>query len=106
MITESGTASLPGPRPAAPGPILGIGGLGGDAACAVLQDGALVAAVEEAKLTRRGDHRGELPAASIGACLDLAGVRPDQVDAVAVVRPIPDHEFHVKLRAQFPASRI
>ncbi len=33
--------------------ILGIGGLGGDAACAILKDGELVAAVEESKLARR-----------------------------------------------------
>jgi len=103
--TES-TATIPGPRPPAPGPILGIGGIGGDAACAVLQDGVLVAAVEEAKLTRRSLRGGELPAASIAACLELAGATPHQVDAVAVVRPIPDHEFHLKLRAQFPNSRI
>ncbi len=86
--------------------ILGIGGIGGDAACAVLQDGALVAAMEEAKLTRRAGQGGELPAQSIAACLELAGAQPDQVDAVAIVRPIPDHEFHLKLRAQFPNSRI
>lgn len=86
--------------------ILGIGGIGGDAACAVLQDGGLVAAIEEAKLTRRAAQGGELPAQSIAACLELAGARPDQVDAVAIVRPIPDHEFHLKLRGQFPNSRI
>lgn len=89
--------------------ILGIGGILGDAACAALKDGELVAAVEEAKLSRLGAspaRGGELPAHSISTCLDLAGARPDQVDAVAMVRPIPDHEFHLKLRAQFPNSRI
>jgi carbamoyltransferase len=86
--------------------ILGIGGILGDAACAVLKDGDLIAAVEEAKLTRRAAQGGELPAQSIATCLELAGARPDQVDAVAVVRPVPDHEFHLKLRPQFPNSRM
>jgi carbamoyltransferase len=86
--------------------ILGIGGIGGDAACAVLRDGVLLAAIEEPKLTRRAAQGGEMPAQSVAACLELAGAQPHQVDAVAIVRPIPDHEFHLKLRGQFPNSRI
>ena len=39
-------------------------------------------------------------------CLELAGVRADQVDAVAIVRPIPESDVHLKLRAQFPNSRL
>ena len=89
--------------------ILGIGGLLGDAAAAVLKDGELAAAVEESKLVRRRTHWGgleEMPEHAIAACLRLAGAKPEQVDAVAVVRPIPDSDFHLKLRAQFPNSRI
>jgi carbamoyltransferase len=89
--------------------ILGIGGILGDAACALLKDGDLVAAVEEAKLARHGAapaRGGELPSQAISTCLELAGAGPGGVDAVAVVRPIPDHEFHLKLRARFPNSRI
>ena len=89
--------------------ILGIGGIQHDPACAVLKDGELVSAVEEAKLSRHGAapaRGGEAPAQAISTCLELAGARPDQVDAVAIVRPIPDHEFHLQLRAQFPNSRI
>ena len=89
--------------------ILGIGGLQGDAACAILKDGALAAAVEESKLLRRRTHErglGELPHHAIAACLNLAGAKPEQVDAVAVVRPIPDSDFHLKLRTQFPNGRI
>src|SRR5205807_1823861 len=33
-------------------------------------------------------------------------VKPQQIDAVAIVRPIPDADFHLKLRAQFPNSRV
>src|SRR5579883_276197 len=89
--------------------ILGIGGVPHDAACAVLKDGVLVSAVEQAKLARQGrgsQAEGDVPALAIAACLELAGAAPREVDAVAVVRPIPDHEFHLKLRAQFPNSRI
>ncbi|MBZ5582604.1 MAG: carbamoyltransferase, partial [Acidobacteriia bacterium] len=89
--------------------ILGIGGILGDAAGAILQDGEIIAAVEESKLVRRRPHwggHGEMPAHAIEACLDLARVRPEQVDAVAVVRPIPDSEFHLQLRVRFPNSRI
>jgi carbamoyltransferase len=91
--------------------ILGIGGVMGDAATAVLRDGELVAAVEEAKLVRRytpwdGRVQANPPAHSIATCLDLAGANPEQVDAVAVVRPVPESEFYLKLRSQFPASRI
>src|SRR5215469_11837222 len=85
--------------------ILGIGGLGGDAACAALKDGELVAAIEESKLARQRTHRGDtagLPFQSIAACLELARANPEQVDAIAVVRPVPDPDFHLKLRAQFP----
>jgi carbamoyltransferase len=88
--------------------ILGIGGLLGHTASAVLRDGELVAAVEEAKLTRRPTlaNHGDLPERSIAACLDLAGARPERVDAVALVRPVPEAGFHLKLRARFPNSRI
>ena len=89
--------------------ILGIGGLLGDAAAAILKDGELVAAVEESKLVRRRTHWGgipEMPEHAISTCLKLAAAAPEQIDAVAVVRPIPDSDFHLKLRARFPNSRI
>ena len=95
--------------------ILGIGGTLGDAASAVLRDGCLAAAIEEAKLSRQGlkpgAHAGatELPEQSIAACLALAGVTPEQVDAVAIVRPFaagPEASLHMQLRVRFPNSRI
>jgi len=89
--------------------ILGIGGLLGDATAAILNDGELLAAVEESKLVRRRTHWGgldEMPERAIATCLQLAKATPEQVDAVAVVRPIPESDFHLKLRAQFPNSRI
>jgi carbamoyltransferase len=95
--------------------ILGIGGILGDAASAVLKDGCLAAAIEESKLSRQGlkpgGHSGstELPEQSIAACLALTGVTPEQVDAVAIVRPFaagPEASLHLQLRARFPHSRI
>ena len=95
--------------------ILGIGGILGDAASAILRDGCLAAAVEESKLSRHGltpgAHTGPtgLPEQSIAACLSLAGVTPEQVDAVAIVRPFatgPEASLHLQLRARFPNSRI
>src|ERR1019366_848836 len=89
--------------------ILGIGGILGDAASAILKDGELVAAVEESKLVRRRmrwSAQGEMPEQSIVTCLELAGVNAAQVDAVAIVRPIPETGVHLRLRAQFPNSRI
>ncbi len=88
--------------------VLGIGGILGDSASAILKNGKLAAAVEESKLTRRRQAAGfgDLPHHSIAACLDLAGVKPAEVDAVALARPLPPGEFHLKLRAQFPNSRI
>ncbi len=66
--------------------LLGIGGIMNDAASAILRDGFLVAAVEESKLARRGRAQGgQLPEESIAMCLELAGVRADEVDCVAVV---------------------
>src|SRR5580658_154978 len=95
--------------------ILGIGGILGDAASAVLKDGCLAAAMEESKLSRQGlksgAHTGptELPEQSMAACLALAGVTAEQVDTVAVVRPFasgPEAPLHLQLRARFPNSRI
>ncbi len=88
--------------------ILGIGGILSEAAAAILKDGVLVGAAEERKLARQS-HPGELPDESISTCLKLAGATHEQVDAVAIVRPIaagPEAAQHLALRAKFPNSRI
>lgn len=88
--------------------ILGLGGLLGDAASAVLQDGEVRAAIEEGKLDR-GHVPGSMPRASIQECLGLAGARPEDVDCVAVVRPFTrdaESSFHLELRDRFPNSEI
>lgn len=68
--------------------ILGIGGVLGDAAAAIIRDGKIAAAVEEAKLTRRPEP-GRLPGAAIAACLKIAGLQPGDIDHVALARPLP-----------------
>lgn len=88
--------------------ILGLGGLLGDAACAILKDGELRAAIEEAKLTRNVAP-GAIPKAAIAECLRLADASRDQVDCVAIARPLasdPEALFHVALRDQFPNAEI
>ena len=88
--------------------ILGLGGLLSDAACAVLKNGELLAAIEEAKLTR-GFTPGAIPQASIQECLQLAGAKKEDVDCVAIARPFsrgPESMFHLALRDQFPKSEI
>ena len=88
--------------------ILGLGGLLGDAACAVLKDGELRAAIEEAKL-ERGHVPGSMPRASIAECLRLACVKHEQVDCVAVAQPFTrgrESSFHLELRDRFPKSEI
>jgi len=88
--------------------ILGIGGILGDAATAIVKDGQLVAAVEEVKVSRQYQIGG-LPEASIAACLAMAGAKPGEVDLVAIVRPLStgrETGLHLQLRARFPNSRI
>jgi carbamoyltransferase len=90
--------------------VLGIGGLLGDTAAAILKDNELAAAVEESKLVRhRANWRGagEMPERAIATCLELAGAKASDVDVVAVARPIPRSDgFYLQLRAVFPNSRI
>ncbi len=93
--------------------VLGLGGLLNDPACALLKNGEVLAAVEEAKLTR-GQRPGGLPHAAIEECLRLSSATRDQVDCVALVRPIssrpiaqgPGAELHLTLREQFPHAEV
>jgi len=88
--------------------ILGIGGIGGDAAAAVFEDGRLAAAIEESKLRRAAGH-AKLPHQAIAECLGHTGAAAGQVDAVAIARPFttgPEAALHLELRARFPNSRI
>ena len=86
--------------------IVGLGGISKDPACAVIANGRLAAAIEEAKLAPDWAP-GELPLASMKACLALAGAKPAEVDCVAVARPLTAGPgLHVQLRAMFPNARL
>ena len=88
--------------------LLGIGGWLHDGAAAIMRDGAILAAIEEEKLSREV-HREGLPSRAVDACLALAGAEPAGVDCVALVRPLgggTDNSFHLHLRTFFPNARI
>jgi carbamoyltransferase len=84
--------------------ILGLGGINSDAACAVLRDGELTAAVEERKVTRQ-PHPGELPEAAIAIALQVAGIAAADVNCVALVRPFPQGIL-LAIRSQFPNAQV
>lgn len=87
--------------------IIGLGGILKDAACAVLKDGRIVAAIEENKVNRNWVP-GEVPVKSLVECLKLAGVNGGrEVQCVAIARPVatgPD--LHTQLRSIFPNARL
>jgi len=84
--------------------ILGLGGLNKDAACSVLKDGELVAAVEERKVARQVTASA-LPQAAIANALEVGQLTPADVNCVALVRPFEQH-IHLSLRAQFPNAQV
>ena len=65
--------------------ILGLNAYHGDAAAAVVIDGELVAAAEEERFNRIKYCAG-FPALAARWCLEDAGLRPDEIDHVAVSR--------------------
>jgi carbamoyltransferase len=87
--------------------ILGIGGFLHDAACAVIRDGAIVAAVEQKRIAKQ-ERPGHLPYEAIAEVLRLAGGR-EPVRCVAIARPFSagsESELHIALRGMFPDSRL
>ncbi|MBI1355356.1 MAG: carbamoyltransferase [Acidobacteria bacterium] len=88
--------------------VLGIGGWLHDGAAAVLRDGEILAAIEEEKLSRR-PHANAMPEQAVDACLAAAGATRDDVDYVAIARPIGQRGeplFHVRLKSSFPNARL
>jgi len=86
--------------------ILGLGGLGRNAAAAIARDGQLLAAVEQKKVARNPTP-GVLPTEAIRTCLELAKAKPEQVDIVTIARPFSsESELHLEVRTQFPQARV
>jgi carbamoyltransferase len=88
--------------------ILGIGGWLHDGAAAILSDGSYIAAAEEEKLLRQR-HPGGYPGRAVEACLEIAGAQQEDVQVVALARPLAtgrDAFFHLHLKALFPRARM
>lgn len=77
--------------------ILGISGQERDAAAALVQDGQVVAAIEEEKLSRIRhigmNYAGGLPFRAIDFCLERGGIGLDKIDYVAYYLE-PHKRFH------------
>jgi len=84
--------------------ILGLGGILKDAACAVLKDGKLLAAVEDRKVARH-ESPGLLPEAAIASTLEISRLAPADVNCIALVRPFAQ-EIHLTLRERFPGAQV
>lgn len=54
-----------------------------DPSAALVVDGEVVAAIEQERLSRRKHAPRELPVEAARACLEIGGLRPEQVDVVA-----------------------
>jgi carbamoyltransferase len=65
--------------------ILGINAYHGDASAAIVVDGRLMAAAEEERFTRI-KHCAGFPANAVRYCLEAAGIRPGEIDHVAIAR--------------------
>ena len=63
--------------------VLGINAYHADAACALIVDGEIVAAVEEERFTRV-KHCAGFPSNSIRYCLETSGLSIEQVDHIAI----------------------
>ena len=74
-------------------------------AAALIKDGQIAAAVEEAKLTRR-PQPGRLPEAAVAACLRIARLEPADVDYVALARPLPPGSALPIALRMFPKARV
>src|SRR5580765_7395980 len=75
--------------------ILGINAYHGDSAACLVVDGQLVAAIEEERI-RRIKHWAGFPTEAIRFCLDFAGVKPSELDHVAIGRD-PSAHLHKKI---------
>ena len=85
--------------------ILGIGGVLGDSAAALIRNGEIAAAIEEAKLAR-SLQPGRLPEHAIAACLRIAGIGVEDVNYVGLARPLPQGSSVPVALHMFPQARV
>src|SRR5207253_10051506 len=86
--TKSGTIVPPRSRTQQPMNILGIAYSMHESSACLVQDGELVFACAEERLSRKNKD-GSFPGRAIRAALDFAGLKPDDVDHVAIGWPKP-----------------
>ena len=79
------------------GIVLGLNAYHGDVSAAIVQDGRLIAAVEEERY-RRIKHYAGFPHRAVAECLRMAGARAADVDLFAVSR---DPRAHLWRKALF-----
>ena len=82
--------------------ILGINAYHGDAAAALIQDGQLIAAVEEERFNRK-KHCAGFPNMAVRYCLQEAGITPADLDHIGISRD-PSANLHKKIL--FSMSRL
>lgn len=88
--------------------VIGLGGLLSDPACCVIKDGELVAAVEQAKVSRQ-DRPGSFPEEALAIALEVGRVKPSAISCVALARPFAigsESLSQIEMRARFPESEI
>jgi len=78
--------------------VLGINAYHGDVSAALVRDGELVAAVEEERF-QRVKHWAGFPLEAIRSCLEMGGLRPEDVDRFAVSRDPKAHLWRKALYA-------
>jgi len=78
--------------------ILGINAYHGDASAALLIDGNLVAAAEEERFNRI-KHSAGFPTQAVRYCLQTAGIKPTEIDYIAIAKDPRARWFHKALYA-------
>ena len=86
--------------------VLGVGGaLGHDGNAAIIVDGKLIASSQEERFTRV-KHDGRFPVHAIQDCLEMAGLKLDDVTAcVFAEKPVQNSLFKTIGRSNSKASR-
>ncbi len=85
--------------------ILGIGGIRSQAAAVLISKGRIVAAVEQAKLTRDAEPV-DLPLEAIAECLRIGKLTPGDIDVVALARPLPPGSDIPMALAKYQKARV
>jgi carbamoyltransferase len=88
--------------------IAGLGGLLSNPACCVIKDGQLASAVEQAKISRN-NRLGSFPDDAFHLALNVAGIKPGEIECIALARPFalgPESVMQLDIRARFPDAQV